>query len=203
MIKNFIEIWFRENQGGKVYSYRTIRLFVGVIAFSLPILVVLFSGEPKLTSISISYYTEARNTFVGFLFIVGAFLVSYRGHFTYESVVSIIAGLAAFIVAVAPTTCEPTIPMCVGVDATLAKPTEHMAAAIVMFSSLAYFCLFPFRRKAAKKKGLYACIRKWIYILCGSIMVLSMISVLIFKDDYERTIFFAEWVMYWHLVLLG
>lgn len=199
MMGLFLEAWYRKNKDGKVYSYRTIRLFVGVIAFSLPILVVVFSGEPELKSISVSYYSEARNTFVGFLFIVGAFLVSYRGHYTYESVVSVAAGFAAFVVAVAPTACKAIEPsqMCDGVDTTLSKESMHVIAAFIMFGILTYFCLFPFRRKAADREGIYALIRKWIYTSCGVVMILTMVGVLVFRNHYERTIFFAEWIMLW------
>ncbi len=51
----------------KVFDYRALRLLVGIIAFAIPICVTLISSEP-LSSISASYFTEARDVFVGMLF---------------------------------------------------------------------------------------------------------------------------------------
>jgi hypothetical protein len=52
---------------------------VGVIAFSLPFVFSAIANS-SLGSMSGSYYTSARDVFVGMLFIVGAFLWAYNGH---------------------------------------------------------------------------------------------------------------------------
>ena len=62
-----------------VFDYRALRLFVGIIAFALPFVVIVLSPVP-LSSISASYFTEARDAFVGMLFFVWAFLCAYNGH---------------------------------------------------------------------------------------------------------------------------
>ena len=63
----------------KVFDYRALRLLMGLIALALPFIVTLVSST-QLSSISASYFTEARDAFVGMLFIVGAFLWAYNGH---------------------------------------------------------------------------------------------------------------------------
>jgi len=56
-----------------VFNYMKLRFTMGVIALSLPIVVTLIASV-QLSSISASYFTEARNAFVGQLFVVAAFL---------------------------------------------------------------------------------------------------------------------------------
>lgn len=150
-----------------VFDYRALRLLVGLIAFSLPIVVSILSSDP-LSSISASYYTEARDAFVGMLFIVSAFLWAYNGHSAREARTSKFAAIAAILVALFPTArnFEPT---------TL-ESTIHYGAAIVLFSILAYFCFVYFRKDIKGlpgKKGK----RSKIYFFCGSVMVLCMLII--------------------------
>ena len=90
---------------GTVFDYRALRLLVGLIAFLLPIVVSIISTS-SLASISASYHTEARDVFVGMLFVVSAFLWAYNGHTTWQSRTSKIASVAAILVAILPTTCD-------------------------------------------------------------------------------------------------
>ena len=64
---------------GLVFDYHTIRLIIGLIAIIFP-LVVRIRASQITDSISWSYHTDARDFFVGFLFVLGAFLMSYKGH---------------------------------------------------------------------------------------------------------------------------
>ncbi|MBI5714957.1 MAG: hypothetical protein HZC38_16275 [Chloroflexi bacterium] len=68
-----------------VFEYRTLRLLVGSLTFLLPALMLIFSSFTPLTSISVSYHTNARNIFVGSLFMIGALLVAYQGHGIFSS----------------------------------------------------------------------------------------------------------------------
>ena len=123
-----------------VFDHEAIRRFIGLIALLLPVAVVL-SAWKILDSISISYHTPTgfpflpyfptpRDIFVGALFVIGAFLMSYRGR-QYdqarkfwvwlqrfwsgavnfgvemrkreEDIVSTVGGIAAWLVALFPT----------------------------------------------------------------------------------------------------
>jgi len=55
-----------------VFDYRLLRLVVGITAFALPLFALIIPWE-VLSSISSSYYTDARDTFVGCLFFISAF----------------------------------------------------------------------------------------------------------------------------------
>ncbi|HSL30335.1 MAG TPA: hypothetical protein VK900_14135 [Anaerolineales bacterium] len=61
------------------FSYKALRLMVGLIAFSLPWTVIMITGAVT-TSISASYHTEVRDLFVGALFVIGALMLAYHGH---------------------------------------------------------------------------------------------------------------------------
>jgi len=68
-----------ESKENLVFDYHTIRGLIGLIAMSFPF--VVWALASRITdSISWSYHTNARDVFVGFLFVLGAFLMSYKGH---------------------------------------------------------------------------------------------------------------------------
>jgi hypothetical protein len=104
----------RENLTGaeRVYlrCYLWLRMLIGSLALLLPI--VLLVGDWRLLSgpfaargsLSAYYHSGMRDVFVGFLFAIAAFLVTYRA-FTLriENLLTIVAGLAAIVVAVFPT----------------------------------------------------------------------------------------------------
>ena len=142
------------------------KLIVGVIALSLPVLTSNLAVDP-LDSISAAYWDIGgwpRNIFVGFLFAIGAFLLSYNGHSTREMFLSKVAALAAVGVAMFPCKC--------GGQAEII-PYVHYASAAVMFGILAVFCYF-FLQRARAKHWLQARIRAVIYATCGLIIVLAM-----------------------------
>ena len=68
-----------ESKENLVFDYRTLRGIVGGIAFSFSGVVVVLA-RTITSSISSSYHTQARDVFVGFLFIIGTLLVAYKGH---------------------------------------------------------------------------------------------------------------------------
>jgi len=149
-----------------VFDYRTLRLLVGFVAFALPLAVSAISPTP-LSSISGSYYTPARDAFVGALFAICALLLAYNGHSLREKVASKVAAVAAIFVAAFPTSCNTC-----AMDRTA---TIHYIAAIVVFAVIAYFCLVPFRLNTKGKTG-KAGLRARIYLVCGCIIAASMLG---------------------------
>jgi len=142
-----------------------LRLIIGGIAFLLPVLTPAISSIP-LTSISASYYTESRDVFVGLLFVVGALLFAYDGRPSEvkeeskvrktvrkflrvgapweQGVISTIGAVAAIVAALCPTAC----------DDCSSTPLSffHGIAAVILFLTIAYFCLFVFRDSAKAKE---------------------------------------------------
>lgn len=156
-----------ESKQNLVFDYRALRLTVGFVAFGLPIVTWLISSA-SISSISASYHTEARDVFVGSLFVIGALLFAYNGHTPPEKWVSKGAALAAIIVAIFPTTCKLCEPD--------TNSVIHYVAAVILFSIIAYFCLGPFRKNTKGQKGKKGR-RAIIYLVCGLIILGSMLVI--------------------------
>jgi len=171
----------------KVFDYRLLRLIMGTIAFCLPLVVDAFSST-ELASISASYHTEARDLFVGLLFVVGALLLGYRGHSTRENRISNIAALAAIGVALFPTARLP------GTGGLMAD--IHYVCAIVLFSILAWFCLGPFRLNT-KGKGGKRGRRARVYMASGCVIIGSIAGLAIAKLLFNAETLRAWEVTYW------
>jgi hypothetical protein len=93
-----------------VNSYLGLRFAIGLVAFTLPFLLVFIDrvfidGSPVRGSMSAYYHSGAREVFVGGLFMVGGFLLSYMSARpkTYDFVLSFAAGILVILVAIFPT----------------------------------------------------------------------------------------------------
>jgi hypothetical protein len=154
-----------------VFDYRTLRLVIGALAFAFPTVVVALTGKVT-TSISASYHeVETRDVFVGFLFIMGALLISYKGHLQgeprqatqsvwswfrslqwvrvyQEDIISTVGGLAAIFTALYPTARDG--------DPMETEAIVHTIGAFILFGNVAYFCLIAFLRSLNNKLLSYA-----------------------------------------------
>ena len=158
-------------------SYLTLRKAVGGIGLALPF--VLIIGKILLCcpgiqpSISDYYYTVMCGVFVGSLWAIGVFLMAYRGYQRADAVAGLVAGLGAIGVSLFPTTPDGAV-----------TPLQHelgivhYAFAGVFFLTLAFFCLYLFRKTSgnmtARKK-----IRNKCYVACGSLILLCIVLLLI------------------------
>ncbi|MEO7684275.1 MAG: hypothetical protein ABIU86_10130 [Gemmatimonadaceae bacterium] len=171
-------------------DHRTIKLIVGVVALSLPVLTSAYATT-SITSISASYYEGgwSQAIFIGFLFAIAAFLLAYNGLTLTEMVVSKVAAAAALGVALFP--CE-----CGGHPESV--PYVHGASAAVMFLVLAYLCRV-FYRRALVKGYPEAKLRAVVYAACGG-AILAAIVTLVFDNvsggtltrHFSRFVFYGE-----------
>lgn len=171
-------------------DHRTIKLIIGLIALTLANITSFFSNTP-ITSISASYYQEgwARDFFVGFLFAISAFFLSYNGESRKEMLLSKLASVAAFGVAMFPCACayhEEII------------PHVHYISAAIMFSILALFC-WIFHTRAKSKGHREAIRRSIIYIACMLVIIASMLIMFIdfithdiLSAQIQRLTFYCE-----------
>lgn len=167
-------------------SGRTHRQVIGYLGLALPILLVqLVRVRPNAPSdqwtgdsISAYYWTGAVSLFAGLLAALSLFLLTYRGYANpsnkYDRGASIVAGVAAAVVALFPTMPPPgrltTLPWWhAWVNVT------HTVAAITLFTMFAVFSLWLFRKTApgtkppADKKR-----RNMIYLIAGVGILASM-----------------------------
>jgi hypothetical protein len=159
-----------------VFDYRTIRLIIGLIAFAFPWIVSFLAHEIP-SSISWSYYTDGRDLFVGFLFVIGAFLICYKGHPTDLDVNEVESfwhwlnqfWKGAINFRIAEKKLEENLVSSIGGIAaglTALCPTSyciekncpsnlasmiHDVGALILFSTTVYFCLVAFMDQAKSK----------------------------------------------------
>ncbi|MBV9882123.1 MAG: hypothetical protein JO276_03865 [Sphingomonadaceae bacterium] len=121
-----------------VRSYLFLSLGMGVIAFSLPIMLVAVGGYDGNYSISFFYHHVGdlcRNILVGSLCATGAFLFLFHGLSKTENWILNLAGIAAVSIALNPMGEQcPTHPVGgIGI---------HAASAILFFTCLAVVAVF-------------------------------------------------------------
>jgi len=181
--------------GHREINNHTSKLIVGLIALFLATVTNWLAGG-GLESISASYYAGdwPRNIFVGSLFAISAFLLSYNGDSEKQMILSKVAALAGLCIALFP---------CKGLPAYV--PYVHGISAAAMFLVLAYFC-YAFRKQARNKLQiaeyefkLQARVRGDIYLIC-LIAICLAIGVLALdyflghaiKDAVPRLTFYGE-----------
>ncbi len=186
-------------------NHKAMRRVIGAIAFLLaPLAYILADTSNKLSSISISYWTNAGDVFVGALVVVGFFLFAYNGTGEgkdWEYWLSKIACPLAICVALFPTA---------GFDGTNVPPTWtsvvsglfglkpyhiHYGAAIPFFGCLVAMMWFFSNR--AMKKGKET--RAYIYRAIAVLMIAGVIPVFFLAPENMKVLF-MEW---WELTLFG
>ena len=170
-----------------VLSYYTMRRMVGLLALALPfalaagsILARLFiSGHlphPLLQrSISDYYYTPMRDLYVGSLCAIAAFLASSRGYDLRDEITGYLAAVCAIGVACFPS-FNPRSTRFTQVEFVFGL--VHTAFAALMYLTLAYICIFLFRKSSPQKTlTRRKQDRNRIYVASGVIMVACMIAM--------------------------
>ena len=163
-----------------VISYLTLRKVIGFLGVMLPCAVSLGAWAVFRTglqsSISSYYYTGTRDVFVGALWAIGFFLLSYRG---YEPIDAITGNLgSAFALGVA---LFPTAPDLNPSPSAVIIGYLHQACAGLFFFTLIFFSLFlftktnPHGRPTRRKLQ-----RNVIYRVCGIAMAICILLMTIY-----------------------
>jgi len=193
---------------GRQINYKVMRVIVGVIALLLsPVVWFLSGSEKSLTSVSISYWTDSRDIFVGSLIAVGFFLSAYNGAGNgrdWEYLLSKVACAFAICVAIFPTKgfSPEDIPanwvQALAGSIGLAPGVIHYGAAVLLFACL--IALMWFFSVHAMKKGKTG--RSYFYRGVSILMVVGIAGLFLMGKvlGREDTIF---WVEVWGLTLFG
>ena len=156
-------------------TVRNLRLGVGVIGTFLPVTLIIANLilDDKVivpASMSGTYYTSARNLFVGSLCALGVFLIGYRGDTRLQDLCTSFAGLCALLVAFAPT--APTSP---DTEPAWVNYLHHSAAGALIFT-LGLFCLTVFAQLAKPRAARPAMAdhpSMILYLACGILVLVS------------------------------
>lgn len=203
--------------------YLAHRRNIGLLAMGLPFIVWLggLIIPPHVgirSSISAYYHTVMRDVFVGVLFSIGFFLLTYNPRFYDKSYgkgdqfLGILAGLAAIAAALFATSRDnwreiiPPAPYDEGFYGVI-----HLTAAVVLFGSMIYFSYFLFtettpakkiRRGSAKEK------RNKVYRAMALLMLVCVVLIVVYfiadsagiiPDVFTEypPVFFLEWGAIW------
>ena len=187
-----------------VLSYLYLRRFIGILGICLPFAVVLLTAflhsknanckttniiESLQPSLSHYYYSIGHIIFVGVLFLMGSFLIAYRGKLYEENLISTIAGLSAFGIAIFPTNfkgfeSEDCFQFLSIIHLNDKIPDIinylHFISATILFFCFVYFCLSIFPKYEKQVNHNLSKKRINTYYICGSIIVVCIISIAVF-----------------------
>ena len=183
----------KDNYTDQTYSYLALRKAVGWIGILLPFILVIgmlliFRGDGVQKTISQYYYTGMRDVLVGALCAIALFMFYYKGYTKWDNWAGNLAGFFALGIAWFPTSeIEP-----VGLIGKI-----HFICASVFFLILAGFSLILFTMKepAPTDQKLK---RNIIYIICGVVMIVSLLSIMIYfnflhvPNSESHFVFWAE-----------
>lgn len=158
-----------------VYSYWDHRTVVGILGVSLPFVLLLggliFGPHGLQDSLSSYYYTRMRDVFVGTLWAIGFFMLSYRGYARSDGIAGNLACLFAVLVSLFPT--EPAPPV---TTEALYIGYAHLVFAALFFLTLSYFCIFLFTKTdPAQPPTTGKLLRNRIYRACGYVMLFCIL----------------------------
>lgn len=166
----------------KIYSYLALRKAVGWIGIFLPAVLplgaVLIFGESSVrNNISVYYHSGMRDVFVGALCAIALFLFFYKGYDRWDNISANAAAFFALGIAFFPTVPEGKYD---------ASATIHFICAAAFFAILAFMAIFLFTRKKTDptKRKL---IRNKIYIICGIVMIASLLVLITFFIFFNKS----------------
>lgn len=191
-----------------IITYRRIRSAIGVLALSLPVVLIFLSLLPFFNtsiqnSISHYYYTNLRELFTGVLCAVGLFLIRYKGtknpdFWKNDSLLTNIAGVMAFGIALFPTNpddCSQKIYSLIP-DCSKVFGMIHYLFAAVFFIVLAIVSINVFTIGQMENKNIPVSMinENKIYKICGYLMLCFIALIPVFaalKFSYTTLIFEA------------
>ena len=190
-------------------NHKTMRAVIGAIACLLaPTVYFLSDTKEELTSISISYWTNSGDIFVGSLIAVGFFLFAYNGTGNgrdWEFYLSKASCIFAVCVALFPTKgfndkdhIPPTWTTSISSAIGLEPGKIHYGAAILLFSCLiAMMWFFSNRAMKKKKPG-----RALTYRIISVLMIVGIIVLFLIGKFFQlnNTVLLVE---IWGLTLFG
>ncbi|MDQ2090387.1 hypothetical protein [Marimonas arenosa] len=152
-----------------VLSFYRVRQALGLLGLVFPVLLLLggwLENARVQPSISDYYHTTLRDIYVGTLFAIGIFLVSYKGHVREngerlsDNLAATLAGVGAFGLAVFPNQVVPGTKNIFEFFLGEYAKWGHFVAAVLFLGAMAYLSLVKFARSGKPA-------RRRIYRLCG------------------------------------
>ncbi|MDR3628084.1 MAG: hypothetical protein P4L45_14670 [Ignavibacteriaceae bacterium] len=177
-----------------IISYLSMRRFIGVLGIALPIIIVfggfIQNGFVVLDSLSNYYYTNMRDFFIGLLFGISIFLISYTGYEKVDNIVGNLSGIFAMGIVLFPVSMYCGREVKVGiflVDDTISGYV-HLIFSALFFLSLSFNSIFLFTKHGPGRISREKRHRNIIYRACGIIMVVCMLCIIIYTSFLKNTV---------------
>ena len=165
----------------QVISYYGLRVLIGATGILLPLLLIisnLVTNNTLHIEFSVSDYYDngtAGDILVGILFVLGFFLMTYKGYDKTDSRAANFGCVFALGVALCPTTSHNNV-----------IHIMHFVFAVLLFSVFIFFSIYLFRKSdTAKGVNKQKDKRNRVYFTCGIIMILCIagitLSMLVFE----------------------
>lgn len=176
------------------------RQLIGYLGLLLPVLLVALAylrrtagtgwAPAAVGSVSAYYYTGAVAVFVGVLFALSLFLLSYRGYrgAVADRVLGFLGAVCAVGVGLFPTHAPPGASEPAWWSEPLA--TIHYVSAASLFVIFILFALWLFRKSKDEA-------RNRIYLICGLVMVVAVVWAGVNGLIRKRPIFWQESLALW------
>ncbi len=163
------------------------RRLIGILGLLLPILVYVLAGllptvgMPRwrvLRSLSAYYYTGAMSVFVGVLFALALFLLTYPGYreVVADRVVGRVGGVAAIALALFPSSAPAGLSAPSWWHPTMA--VIHLAAGVTLFTSFILFAIWLFRKSNTPRREDRSPDKRRrddICLACGILMIVAVL----------------------------
>ena len=189
--------WLEKEYDNMDFSFIRLRQLIGVLGLLLPLILIIGNSIiPEISiqrSISHYYHTNMRDFFVGLLFLIGLFLITYKGYNRLDNFISSLSGVAAMGIAIFPCLFQNPEEL-MGILQIRNGLTDiiHFICASLFFTLLAFNSIFLFTKCNNGDKTRHKKIRNIVYIICGLVIVISLIILalilLIGKVDTGQTI---------------
>ncbi len=180
------------NNNTQIISYFTLRILIGAAGVLLPFLLVIgkliYNNSVQIEFSVSDYYDNgaAGDILVGVLFVLGFFLMAYKGYEPIDSRAANIGCVFALGVALFPTTSSNNF-----------IHIMHFVFAVLLFSVFIFFSIYLFRKTNPKK--LYTKQkenRNKVYLVCGIIMILCIAGIaisMIFLEALSQSYHLVFW----------
>lgn len=176
------------------------RRIIGILAMSLPVLLILtnilFGVKAVQDSISHYYYTPAIGAFALVLGFTAMFLIIYKGYDRFDRVACFIAGVSAIGIILFPTNANE--------DSLFSWHTNtniiHFVFSGVFFITLAVISLFLFTKSigyATEQKIR----RNALYRICGIIILSATVLIVLFH--FAKIYWVTLWLEWIGIIAFG
>jgi hypothetical protein len=201
MNKNITSAIKKPTTNNQIISYYALRILIGATGILLPLLLIcgnLITNNTLAIELSVSDYYDngtAGDILVGILFVLGFFLMAYKGYERIDSITANLGCIFALGVALFPTTSNNDL-----------VHSMHFVFATLLFSVFIFFSIYLFRKSGLGNRTKQKDNRNRVYLVCGIIMIVCILGIALsmyFFESLSETLNLVFWLESLALMAFG